>query len=205
MRVTASIRHGNRIAASAVLLLFYAALLAVPLRSQTIRVQSPRRPTHAVSAMRGTLRPASLLGTTTIALSATPTTVSFTLVANGSAVANNAIAITSTVTLPLSTSINVYGYFVTSTTALTGSASGSKIPTSAVYGIVPTGVPTGYTAFTQTGPFGGANASLLLVALSGITVLHIETDNLTLKINLSGVPIPADTYTGTMYIQGQAF
>jgi len=164
-----------------------------PLAAQAIRLLKPKP------------HPNSLLGDTTIALYSTPTSVSFTLVANSTATASAAIAITSTVTLPLSTSINVYGYFASATAGLTGNVSGANIPTSAIYGIVPTGVPTTYTAFTQTGPFGAASASLKLVALSGITILHIETDNLTLKINLSGVAVPADTYVGTLYIQGQAF
>jgi hypothetical protein len=176
-------------------------LCAPSLRAQTIRIAKPKPRT----SVRGSLRPNSLLGNTVLFLSASPTTTNFTLVANGSATASSAIAITSTLTLPLSTSIRIYGYFVSSTAALTGTASGSKIPTSAVSGIVPTGVPTSYTTFTQTGPFGGANCSLLLVSLNAITVLYTETDNLTLKINLSGVAIPADTYVGTLYIQGQAF
>ncbi len=202
MRVAASVRSSCSIVAcgtvaAAVLLLLSAASLG----GQTFRVPKPK---PRVSAA-GNLRPSSLLGTTTLFLSVSPSSVNFTLVANGSATASSAIAITSTLTLPLSTSIRVYGYFVSSTSALTGTASAANIPTSAVYGIVPTGVPTSYTAFTQTGPFGGANSSLLLLSLNGITLLHVQTDNLTLKINLSGVAIPADTYTGTMYIQGQAF
>jgi hypothetical protein len=199
MRVRLPIRRIIGIAASAMLSL----LCAASLTAQTIRIPTPKPRTGI--AIRNSLHPASLLGGTVLSLSASPTSVNFTLVANGSATANNAIAVTSTLTLPLSTSIRVYGYFVSSTAALTGTASGSHIPTSAVYGIMPTGVPTSYTAFTQTGPFGGSSSSLLLVSLNGIAVLYSETDNLTLKINLSGVAIPADTYVGTLYIQGQAF
>jgi|GEM_PF-2547117 len=202
MRVPGPTRRSNSIAtgsiaACAMLLLLY----AVCLPGQTFRLPKPK----PRSGVKGVLHPNSLLGDTTLFLSVSPSSVNFTLVANGSATANSAIAITSTLTLPLSTNIRVYGYFATSTAALTGTASAANIPTSAVLGIMPTGVPTTYTAFTQTGPFNGSSDSLLLLSLNGITLLHIETDNLTLKINLSGVAVPADTYVGTLYIEGQAF
>jgi len=203
MRVLRTTRRSKSIVVGSIAGAVLSLLCAASLAAQTIRIPTPKPRTGI--AIRNAVRPSSLLGNTTLFLSASPTSVNFTLVANGSATANSAIAITSTLTLPLSTSIRVYGYFVSSTAALTGTASGSHIPTSAVYGIMPTGVPTSYTAFTQTGPFGGANSSLLLVSLNGIAVLYTETDNLTLKINLSGVAIPADTYVGTLYIQGQAF
>jgi hypothetical protein len=107
--------------------------------------------------------------------------------------------------MPLDTTIEIYGYFVNSASALTGNVSSVHIPTSAVYGIVPTGLPTTYTAFTQTGAFGAAGTSLKLVSVGGITAQHTQTDNLTLRIDLSAMNIPADTYVGTLYLQAQAF
>jgi hypothetical protein len=145
------------------------------------------------------------MGDTTISVSVSPSSVSVPLTAGGTGQANNPISITSTLTDPLNTSVNIYGYFVSATAALTGSALGVTIPTSAVFGIVPTGLPSSYTSFTQTSPFGGSGASLQLVALTGLTTNHSQTDNLTLRINLSGIPLPADTYIGTLYIQSQAF
>jgi len=104
------------------------------------------------------------------------------------------------------TTVNLYGYFASSTVALTDGAS-HNIPSSAVFGQVTTGVPTSFTAFTQTGPFGGAGASLHLFS-QGITVSNVSstrTDNLSLRIDLTSAPqTSAAVYTGTLQIQAQA-
>jgi hypothetical protein len=184
--------------AAALLLLCASPLMGIALHAQLIRIAKP-------VAGPATFHPNSVQGSTTLALAATPSGVSFALVNGSTATANNPIAITSTVTMPLDTTVEVYGYFVNAASALIGNASSANIPTSAMYGIVPTGLPTAYTAFTQTGAIGAAGSSLKLVSVGGITAQHTQTDNLTLRIDLSGITIPADTYVGTLYLQAQAF
>ncbi len=143
-----------------------------------------------------------------LAVSVTPSAVSFTLVSKGTATGSSAINVTtswSKTTCSPTCTVNLYGYFTSSTSALTAGTGGS-IATSAVLGKVPTGTPTAYTAFTQTGVFGAAGASLLLFsqAISGQASKTSRTDALSLEINLSGQPQqPAGTYTGTLYIEAQ--
>jgi len=83
----------------------------------------------------------------------------------------------------------------------------SYIPASVIFGQVPTGLPTSYTAFTQAGPFGAAGASLQLITTGSLLSLGgSRTDTLSLKIDLTSLPqLPAATYTGTLYLQAQEF
>lgn len=151
-------------------------------------------------------RPHSLNGNSSIAVSAAPSGVSFNLVAGGVAVASGAVAITSTVSNPLSTTVNLYGSFGSATAALSGSASGIGLPSSCVFGQVPTGAVTSFTAFTQSNTLGAAGAGLTLVSMSGLTANESRTDNLFLKIDLSSQPrLPADTYAGVLFLQAQIF
>jgi hypothetical protein len=147
---------------------------------------------------------ATLLESLTV--SASPSSVTFNLVAGGTATGSAPVSITTSWVLGATrTSVNLYGYFSSSTAALTDGAS-DNIPSSDVLGQVSTGSPTTYTAFTQTGPFGAAGGSLRLFAQS-IGVLNLigaRTDSLGLEINLSTLQIPAGTYTGTLHIQAQA-
>jgi hypothetical protein len=68
-----------------------------------------------------------------------------------------------------------------------------------------TGLPTSYTAFTQTCPFGVAGASLQLFSetVTGSDTGN-RTDALSLMLDLSSLrELPADTYTGTLIIEAQ--
>lgn len=171
-------------------------LLALTAGAQAVRVNRQRLtalPDTAVSSL---------------SVSVTPSEVSFTLVSNGVAKGSSAISVTTawnaTTCAPTCT-VNLYGYFTSATSALTGGTGGS-IPSSAVLGQVPTGKPTTYTAFTQTGPFGGSAASLFLFSqsITGHASKTSRTDALSLEIDLSGHPQqPAGSYTGTLYIQAQ--
>ena len=166
--------------------------------AQVVRVGTPRpRPEDAVSSL---------------SISAVPSSVSFQLVAGGTVQGSSAVAITTTWggTLCLFTcTVNVYGYFSSPTAALV-STEGSPpvdIPSSEILGEVPTGIPTGYTAFTQTSPFGGAGAGLELVTQSFFILAGAgtRTDSLSLEIDLTNQPqLPAGTYSGTLYIQAQS-
>ena len=144
-----------------------------------------------------------------LTVSATPSSVTFTLVSGGSASGSSAVAIlTKWVLLPTRSNLVLDGYFASAAAALTdGAGTPHNIPTSAVFGTVPTGSPTSPTAFTATAALGPAGAGLTLFTLP-LTVANYggtRTDNLTLSINLSSVPaLPAATYTGTLILQAQA-
>jgi hypothetical protein len=137
---------------------------------------------------------------------ALPPAVAFNLSAGGVSTGTPSVVVATTWVLgPSRTSVKVFGYFSTSTAALTDGA-GDNIPSADVLGQVTTGSPATMTAFTQTGPFGAAGASLLLVS-QGITSANTtgtRSDTLNLEIQLSSTPLPAGVYTGTLRIQAQA-
>jgi len=141
-----------------------------------------------------------------LTVSAIPSAVSFNLTNGTTADGSSAVAITTTWVLsPTRTSVKLYGNFSSSTAALTDGG-GNNIPSADVLGQVATGSPTSFTAFTQTGPFGAASASLLLFN-QNITALNLignRTDNLNLRIDLTSLSLPAGVYTGTLHIQAQA-
>jgi hypothetical protein len=99
--------------------------------------------------------------------------------------------------------VRVYAFFASSTAALTNGA-GTNIP-SADFQISDNAGP--FRALTNTVPFGGANAGLML-SNSGVFIFNrvgSHTDSMNFNINLSTVPnLPAGTYTGTLTIQAQA-
>jgi hypothetical protein len=145
-----------------------------------------------------------------LSVSATPTTVTFTLVAGGTATGNVPVAITTSWVLASSrANVVLDGYFATATAALSGSASPVvNIPSSEVLGLMSTGSPTTFTAFTANTALGPTGAGLLLFtqALSSSNRNSSRTDNLSLEINLSAQPqLPAaSNYTGSLFLQAQA-
>ncbi len=145
---------------------------------------------------------ATLGGSVTI--SAAPAFVSFLLVSKGVATSSSGVGVTTTWTgLSSLCKLNLYGYFSSSGAALTGGSPAVNIPSSAVLGQVPTGLPSTYTPFTGSNPMSGA--SLLLLReffMSGGSGSH--TDTLNMEIDLEGLPqLPAGTYTGTLFLQAQ--
>lgn len=168
-------------------------LLALPFPAvmvgQAIRVV-PRRMTSSTS---------------TLSVSVAPSQVSFNLVSKGTASGNSPVSITTIWSgLGSSGTIKLYGYFTSSTAALTGNLSTDAIPSSAISGQMTTGLPTSYTAFTQTNPLGGAGASLELFSTGTGSGAGSRTDALSFTIDLSSLPtLPADTYVGTLIIQAQ--
>lgn len=152
-------------------------------------------------------RPQLTLGDT-LTISATPSVVSITLVASGTAVAASSITINTTSTgASLFSSIALYGYFTSASMALSGGTPVSYIPASVIYGKCTTGTPTSYTSFSSTEPVGTASAGLQIYSSSsGLSLGLSRTDVLSLEINLSSLPQqPAATYTGSLYLQAQAF
>lgn len=153
------------------------------------------------------VRPKLTLGDT-MTVSASPSTVSFSLMHGGVANGSGTVAMTTTWTgISLLASMSLYGYFMSSTQALSGGSPVAHIPSSSVLGKVPSGTPTSYTAFTQSGPLGGAGAGLLMYSQSSILSLGgSRTDNLSLQIDLTSLPQqPAASYSGTLVLQAQAF
>ena len=138
----------------------------------------------------------------TLTIAASPATVSFTLVAGGVAVGTPTVNVTTTWVLGSRTAVNLYGYFASTTAALTGT--GGNIPTSEVLGSVNAGA---YNAFTATTALGTAGASLGLFTqtITAANKSANRSDTLTLEINLTAQPqLPAGSYTGTLTLQAQA-
>lgn len=132
--------------------------------------------------------------------------VNFNLTA-GSANNPGSTSITATTIWTLKPSIGAvttYAFFSSSSAALSDGA-GDNIP-SADFQISDNG--GAYRALTTNTPFGGANAGLRLssTAVLGNNRTSSHTDVMTFNINLSALPnLPANTYTGTLTIQAQAF
>jgi hypothetical protein len=105
----------------------------------------------------------------------------------------------------LTTSVKLFGYFDTPTAALTDGA-GNNIPTSKVEGRMTTGDVGSFTPFTQTNSLGTAGGSLKLFeeTVTGANKIKTRTDNLELRINLTGTTLPAGTYAGVLRLQAQA-
>jgi len=176
-------------------ILFALALASVSAPAQAYRVRPFGRPTPRYVGSGGTLT-----------VSATPNLVNFNLVSGGTAQGSTGVTITTAWDIVgIFPTLDLYGYFTSSTAALTdGRSPAHLIPSSAVLGQVTTGAPTSYTPFTQTAPFGGAGASLDLVSttLGLFVTTGNRTDVLNLRINLSGLSsLPAGTYTGTLTLQ----
>lgn len=147
---------------------------------------------------------ANLAESLTLTLSAT--SVNFTLSA-GSANNPGSAGVTATTTWTLApgrTSVGVYAYFTSATSALTDGV--DNIPSSAFY-IADNGGAS--TPLTNSVAFGAANAGLKLatVAITAANRSSSHTDAMAFNINLTGgtLPqLPANAYTGTLNIQAQA-
>jgi hypothetical protein len=176
--------------------LILSALLATARAScsaQAVRIHPPLQ--HAKT---------ELIISGTLTLAATPAAVSFALLHNGTAPGSSGVTITTTFSgIGIGTTTDLYAYFASPTSALTdGRTPANLIPSSAVLGQVTTGLPTSYTAFTQTTPFNAAASGLHLYDETDVLNFGVtRTDVLNLEINLSGVSIPAGTYTGTITLQ----
>lgn len=149
-----------------------------------------------------------------LTVAASPSSVSFSLIHGGTAAGSSSIAITTTLSgVSALGTLYLYGYFASASAALTdGNSTPDLIPSSAVLGQVPTGSPTTFTPFTQSGQLGTPGATLLLFSTSSLlstgcapSTSSCRVDNLSLEINLSSLPqLPAGTYTGTLILQAEA-
>jgi hypothetical protein len=169
-----------------------AALLAVPVRAQVLNSGASPIALQAVLSQ-------------SITLTLSGNAVNFNLAAGSAAnPGNTSITATTSWTLkPSSGTLSVYAFFSNSASALTDGA-GNNIP-SADFQISNNG--GAFTALTNTVPFGGANAGLLLSStkIVGFNKTGTRNDVMNFNINLSPLPnLPAATYTGTLTIQAQA-
>lgn len=135
-----------------------------------------------------------------LTVSAAPATVNFTLAANGPANGSVPVAITTTWVMGSTrTKVNLFAYF-TNANALTDGA-GHNIPTANVSGSVNSGA---YAAITGAGPFSAQSLQVFSQAVGAGTWNSLRNDNLALKIDTTGLGLPAATYTGVLNIQAQA-
>jgi len=140
-----------------------------------------------------------------ITLTLSGNAVNFNLVAgNASNPGSTSITATTTWTLkPSVGNLQLYAFFSSSTSALSDGA-GNNIP-SADFQISANAGP--FAALTNTVPFGGANAGLLVstVRILGNNKTGTHSDVMNFNINLTPLPnLPSGTYTGTLTIQAQA-
>ena len=165
--------------------------------------RTPEGTAQVVRVGQGGAKPAAILGGS-VTVTAAPAFVSFSLVSRGVAASSSGVGVTTTWTgLSRLSRLNLYGYFSSAGAALTGASSGANIPTSAVLGQVPTGLPSTYTSFTHSDPISGASL-LLYCELFRTAGNGSRTDILNMEINLESLPeLPAGTYTGTLYLQAQ--
>src|SRR5260370_33584486 len=136
----------------------------------------------------GYVRPA--LGES-LTVSAVPSAVAFNLAPGAAAVGSSPVVITTTGVLTSRSSLNLYASFSSSTTALTDGL-GHNIASAHLIGQVTTGLPVTFTSFTQTSPFGPPGADLKLFSQSLVigTQSGLRSDNLSLKMNMTGVGTP---------------
>ncbi|HEV2022387.1 MAG TPA: hypothetical protein VGQ94_07640 [Terriglobales bacterium] len=123
---------------------------------------------------------------------------------------SNSITITSVWSLsPAHARLALYAYFNNASAALVHNSAVCTtgcldIPSSAVELKMNAGA---FTPVTGTGPFGAAGASLVLldIKITGANKNSSSNNVLSFNINLSSLPqLPADSYSGTLFIQAQA-
>jgi hypothetical protein len=141
--------------------------------------------------------------TSSITITAAPGLVNFNLVRNGAANGNLPITITTRWVVPvLIGNVTEYAYFTAAAAALTDGG-GDNIPSASVSGSFNGGA---FTAFTGASPF-AAGSSMTLFNQFVLVLLNTSatrTDTLNMRIDTTGLNLPAATYTGLLHIQAQA-
>lgn len=99
--------------------------------------------------------------------------------------------------------VDLMAYFSTPAQALVGGI--TNIPSSRVRARMTTGLPVGFTPFTQNAVGGvgtvGGSLRLFSQSVTGINKDASRTDNLELQLDLLGTALPPGTYTGTLNIR----
>jgi hypothetical protein len=137
-----------------------------------------------------------------LTISASPSSVNFTLASSGTAVGSSQISITTAwALLATRSSLTLYAFASSATAALTD-GSGDNIPAANL-----TGSPNGgsFSAFTGNSPFGtGTSLTIFTQAITTGNLNSTRTDTLNLNINTTGLSLPVGTYTGVLTIRAQA-
>lgn len=144
-----------------------------------------------------------------LTVTASPAVVAMTLVPGQASTTSTPVAINTAWTLKSTrAAVVVYGWFASPSGALSdGAATPNLIPASAVYGQMASGMPTTYTAFTQSNTLGSASGGLELFSqtLSSANRTGSRSDNMYYKIDLTNLAqLPAGLYTGVLTLQAQA-
>lgn len=135
-----------------------------------------------------------------LTVSASPSTVNFTLARNGTADGSGSISITTSWTLlttPLS--ITLYAYLSSPAAALSDGA-GDNIPSATVSGSSDGG---GYVAFSGNSPFSTGTSITVFTQTSQLNLNGSRNDTLSLRINTAGLNLPAAAYSGTLTLEAQ--
>jgi hypothetical protein len=133
----------------------------------------------------------------TLTVTASPSTVNFTLPRNGVSSGGSSITVTTSwlVSVPPLT-ITLYAFTSSTTAALTDGA-GHNIPTSKVSGSANGGA---FSAFTGNSSF-AAGRSLTIFTQSTLSVAGSRNDSLGLQIDTTSLALPPATYQGTLTIR----
>lgn len=168
---------------------------------------------QAIRLSKTAIRPNLVCVLCSLTVTTSPSSVNFALAQGGVSFGSTSVAITTTMSgITLFSSISLFGYFASASSALSdSSATPNTIPSSAVWGLMPTGSPSIYKAFTQSGMLGTPGATLLLFTTNSMSasgcvpiIAVCRTDNLSLKIDLTNLPqLPAGTYTGALVLQAE--
>ena len=162
-------------------------------------------PARAIAQLKSNVASVSLNATlnSSIRVTAAPGLLNFNLVRSGIANGSAPVSITTAWTLPiLFGAVTEYAYFTSPASALSDGA-GDNIPSASVSGSANGG---GYTAFTGTSPFAAGSSMTIFnqFVLIFFNSTATRTDTLNLRIDTTGLNLPAGTYTGVLHIQAQA-
>jgi hypothetical protein len=137
-----------------------------------------------------------------LTISASPSSVNFTLASSGIAAGSSQISITTAwALLATRSSLTLYAFASSATAALTD-GSGDNIPAANLTGSPNSGA---FSAFTGSSPFGsGTSLTIFTQAISSGNLNSTRTDTLNLNINTTGLSLPVGTYTGILTIRAQA-
>jgi len=161
----------------------------------------PSRASAQLSSSRASVSLNATLNSS-ITVTAAPGLVNFNLVRSGIANGNTAVSINTAWTLPvLFGNVTEYAYFASPASALSDGV-GDNIPSTNVSGSANGGA---FAAFTGTSPFAAGSSIALFrqFVLFFLNSTASRTDTLSLRIDTTGLNLPAGTYTGVLHIQAQ--
>lgn len=166
-----------------------------------------RRIGHVSAALLGALCLAGAAQGETLSVGILPTTLSLPLARDRSS-NPGLVPIVATTTWSLNlgrTSLTLDAYFSSASVALAHTASSNPvdIPSSRVEASIN---GSALAPFTNTVTFGGGGAGRRVFSqtISVLTLTGLRADVIALNINLSGLAVPADTYSGTLRFRAQA-